>query len=537
MELTLFGDPILKLHKDVATLTAEQTLSAEIILHLSDFTPDATAYTASYNVYERDNLSITIPVSNITVSGNDIILTLNTDIPAGYPYNINISAMSGISGTLTRQVSMLSNIRELSVITEEVWSADNNPYYIYKYLLIKNRLTIEPGVELRINDDVGIIVYGDGVLLAEGTSDSPIVLSGYDYNPSNEGTWEDILFYRDISSLENSLSHCIIMNASTGVRVDSTAVVNIDNCKILNSPQYGIYSYYGEQTIRNTIIGYEAISPSTHGIYLEGCDSVIDNLTYVGNNSADISFINSAITLRNSIVRGSGGNIISTGSNLSIDYTNIEGSYPGSGNINSDPLFTNTAAYDYSLQNSSPCIDAGFLYLTPDPDNTLPDMGALYYHHPIAFEAQFTQGDAPLSIQFTNQSGGSPDLIRWDFNNDGNWDDTGDIGLFDTTMSGSYDVLMRIEKGTWFDTLLKEDYIVISDNATLGVTNPSISASETEVLLQWSADPDADYYLIYYAIAPNTPFQYLGYSETNLFLTGSISEKSFYLIKKVTISE
>jgi hypothetical protein len=47
------------------------------------------------------------------------------------------------------------------------------------------------------------------------------------------------------------------------------------------------------------------------------------------------------------------------------------------GNIDSNPLFVNPAAADYSLQDDSPCIDAGDPDYYPDPDGTLRDMGAL----------------------------------------------------------------------------------------------------------------------------------------------------------------
>ncbi|MBN2830516.1 MAG: hypothetical protein JXR56_09380 [Candidatus Cloacimonetes bacterium] len=537
MELTLLGDPTVSLHKDVATLTAEQTLSNEITLHLSDFTPDATAFTASYTIYERDAITSTISVSNISVSGNDIILTLASDIPEGYPYNIDISDMTGVSGTLIRQIDMLSNIRELSVITEEVWSPVNNPYYIYKYLLVRNSLTIEPGVELRINEDAGILVYENGLLRAEGTAENPIEFTAYDPDSTTESAWVDITFYRDLNSTQHSLSYCNIKNATTGVWVDSTVVLNIDHCTILNAPQSGIHSYYGVPSISNTIIGYDSESSATEGLYLEGCNMVIDNLTYAGNDLADISVVNSTLSIRNSILRGLNGSIVSTGSVLTIDYSNVEGGYLGIGNMDSDPLFADVTTYDYSLQSSSPCIDTGFEYISLDPDNTLPDMGALYYHHPIAFEAQFTQGDAPLSIQFANLSGGSPDQIRWDFDNDGNWDDFGDIGTFDATMSGSFDVLLRIDKGSWYDTLLKEAYIVITTNSTISVSDPAITVDGTVVTLNWIAATDADYYLIYYNIQPDAPFLFLGYSETNQFITDILPDKAFFLIKKVTLSD
>ena len=74
-----------------------------------------------------------------------------------------------------------------------------------------------------------------------------------------------------------------------------------------------------------------------------------------------------------------------------MSYSDIEGGYPGTGNIDSDPLFADTL---YHLSNSSPCIQVGidsieiegtmyycspFCYhgiLRPSPAGTMPDMGA-----------------------------------------------------------------------------------------------------------------------------------------------------------------
>ena len=48
-------------------------------------------------------------------------------------------------------------------------------------------------------------------------------------------------------------------------------------------------------------------------------------------------------------------------------FSNIQGGYPGTGNINSDPLFVNPGADDYRLQLGSPSIDTGNDSLVP-PD-------------------------------------------------------------------------------------------------------------------------------------------------------------------------
>jgi len=72
-------------------------------------------------------------------------------------------------------------------------------------------------------------------------------------------------------------------------------------------------------------------------------------------------------------------------STLDVNYSLISGEYPGSGNIDFDPLFTDPTTNDYSLcwdhypepdETKSPCIDSGDPTVLYDPDGTRIDMGA-----------------------------------------------------------------------------------------------------------------------------------------------------------------
>jgi hypothetical protein len=54
---------------------------------------------------------------------------------------------------------------------------------------------------------------------------------------------------------------------------------------------------------------------------------------------------------------------------------------PGTGELNVDPQFVSSETWDFTLANTSPCIDAG----NPDPafndpDETRADIGAFYVH-------------------------------------------------------------------------------------------------------------------------------------------------------------
>jgi hypothetical protein len=57
------------------------------------------------------------------------------------------------------------------------------------------------------------------------------------------------------------------------------------------------------------------------------------------------------------------------------DYFNMTA---GEGSISEDPLFVSPPS-SFSLRHNSPCVDAGDPSTAPDPDLSLPDMGAYYY--------------------------------------------------------------------------------------------------------------------------------------------------------------
>ena len=60
-------------------------------------------------------------------------------------------------------------------------------------------------------------------------------------------------------------------------------------------------------------------------------------------------------------------------------YSNIEGGWTGTGNLDDYPLFVDPANGNYNLSVISPCIDAGDPASQFDPDGTIADMGAYYY--------------------------------------------------------------------------------------------------------------------------------------------------------------
>ncbi|MCI0651724.1 MAG: right-handed parallel beta-helix repeat-containing protein [Planctomycetes bacterium] len=74
-------------------------------------------------------------------------------------------------------------------------------------------------------------------------------------------------------------------------------------------------------------------------------------------------------------------------------YSDVEGGYPGEGNIDADPLFGAPDDGEYYLLDGSPCIDAGNPLSALDADGSIADMGAIPYPFTNLDTAQFGQSE------------------------------------------------------------------------------------------------------------------------------------------------
>jgi parallel beta-helix repeat protein/predicted outer membrane repeat protein len=126
----------------------------------------------------------------------------------------------------------------------------------------------------------------------------------------------------------------------------------------------------------NNLIAYNSASSNGGGIGCTGSNHHIVNNT-ITNNTADFSggglYIenNSSIYASNVILWSNYSQTdpeisIDSISVLDINFSDIQGGYPGNGNINTDPLFRNPANDDFHLMSTgcgdpydSPCIDSG----------------------------------------------------------------------------------------------------------------------------------------------------------------------------------
>ncbi|NQV15823.1 T9SS type A sorting domain-containing protein [bacterium] len=201
------------------------------------------------------------------------------------------------------------------------------------------------------------------------------------------------------NSSNPTIQNCIITGNSAGGGSGGGiscwyASATIKNCIIRNNSNHGISNAFGAGvSVDNCIINNNYGSDYGGGISAGGGSSpIIINCTIVNNDSYHHTstgiYAISGGTVINSIVRDNIGSDVSIiQGTTSVTYSNIEGGFAGTGNIDTNPLFVDASNHDYHLSDDSPCIGAGLDTAIvpntdidgnprPNPAGSNPDMGA-----------------------------------------------------------------------------------------------------------------------------------------------------------------
>jgi beta propeller repeat protein/parallel beta-helix repeat protein len=238
------------------------------------------------------------------------------------------------------------------------------------------------------------IIDGDSrvVTFANG-EDAGCILSGFTITGGSRGIY-------GTNNVSPKIDKCTITgNIGAGIELYSGGNPTLTNCTIIANAGSGIemrprsagrFTYYNSPQLSNCIVA----DNGAHGL-LRGI-TTITNCTIAGNFLSGIQ--ESMLTATNSIVYFNGNGaaqiVNSTGT---VTYSDIQGSYEGAGNIDTDPLFADPANGDYHLKSqagrwhsgsgawvsdelTSSCIDAGnpgsAIGLEPDPNGSVINMGA-----------------------------------------------------------------------------------------------------------------------------------------------------------------
>ena len=237
----------------------------------------------------------------------------------------------------------------------------------------------------------------------------------------------------------------IYSNINSGVYLNEVSAKVLNNTILYNNIAVEIQSGCSQSHINNNIL-----YSNSNGIY--AAESEPEIISY--NNIFD----NTSANLTGSYLPDNIGTIITTNANGDPSDTYY--------NIFLDPQMTDPDNDDFSLQATSPCIDAGDPALPKDPDNTIADIGALYYNQGGAaaptsdFSADPLSGTAPLGIQFTPVTTGPVTGYLWNFG-DGKTS-TRAYPVHTYAAADTYTVSLQVTGPGGSNTEVKSDYIIVT---------------------------------------------------------------------------
>jgi hypothetical protein len=103
-------------------------------------------------------------------------------------------------------------------------------------------------------------------------------------------------------------------------------------------------------------------------VYMENCTISDNTADDMGGGIFLFGHLSGSATLRSCILWNENATEVE-GKTISVQYSDVEGGYSGTGNINTDPFFVDTAGGDYHLRWVSSCIDTGDPGYVPQPSD------------------------------------------------------------------------------------------------------------------------------------------------------------------------
>ncbi|MHC4737571.1 MAG: right-handed parallel beta-helix repeat-containing protein [Planctomycetota bacterium] len=248
----------------------------------------------------------------------------------------------------------------------------------------------------------------------------------------------------------STIINCIISGNTDGGIYCKDSTSTISNCKISGNITCkdttvgqcggyggGIYCEGTSSTIKNCIISGNTSGDEGGGICFKNSSSIISNCTFAGNSSYNgnsLACISpwqaqypSSVEVGNCILWNGGDEIFNNdGSTITVSYSNIQAGWPGEGNIDADPCFTDPGLWDangtpdiwyddfwvegdYHLPLGSPCINAGDPCYVPEPNETDLDGYPRIINGRIdmgAYEADYIEVEMKFVPQALNLSSG-----------------------------------------------------------------------------------------------------------------------------------
>jgi len=207
--------------------------------------------------------------------------------------------------------------------------------------------------------------------------------------------------------------------------------VTVENYIFRDFADKGISVNVGEVTVDRSLLVDNGVGISAKTMPVRVS---LDHVTITGNGigvqARDKYGLPEAVIpyfIRNSIIWGNDDDVQTDydPADIHIDYSNVGEPWPGTGNLNMDPLFTYPANHDYNLHPGSPSIDAGDPAAETDDDGSRTDQGCCQFI--TSTNGNGTSGDIDgdgvvdaIDIQLTvNEVLGIISAYNCDVNDDG----------------------------------------------------------------------------------------------------------------------
>ncbi|MFC1482192.1 DUF4215 domain-containing protein [Myxococcota bacterium] len=115
-------------------------------------------------------------------------------------------------------------------------------------------------------------------------------------------------------------------------------------------------------TVINSVFAYNTDSGGGGMHNYQNCYPVVTNCTFYSNTASSGGGLmneNSSPIITNCVIwSNSPESVVDLGSSSAVTYSNVQGGFPGGGNIDATPILLDPANYDFRLQPGSPCIDS-----------------------------------------------------------------------------------------------------------------------------------------------------------------------------------